>query len=279
MCLCSKVLQNMDLPDALGAAADIGYRAVELFGIERHLPPDSPPGRTKELAALLSRRGLEAASLCTYVGGFDALDDEGCAKQMEDFKRHLEQAEVLDAPWLRVNPTYLGYERPASQDEVKRFAEWTARCADLAAESGRGVCLENNLSMIGTVNGTIEVLNEIHRENVVVTYDPGNIIRIDRENFGRNAVRTLGDRIAILQVKQIDMSLTDLEDPKCFVFYDEGGVDYDEVYREIAGSSALKYLSVECHKPPGKGMSERDVAAREYELIRRHAGKYLESLV
>ena len=70
MCLCSKVLQNMDLADALVAAADIGYRAVELFGIEKHLPPGLPTARTKELAKLLSERGLEAASLCTYVGGF-----------------------------------------------------------------------------------------------------------------------------------------------------------------------------------------------------------------
>lgn len=278
MCLCSKVLQNMELSAAVRATAEIGYRAVELFAVKNHLMPDAPESKTRELKALLDDVGLEVASICSYVGGFGVKDDDACENEIETFKKQVQQANVLDASYVRVNPTYVGYERVPTEDERKRFAEWARKCADIAAENGRGICLENNLSMIATVKGTAEVLERIGRDNVVVSYDPGNIIRADRENYGRNAVAAFGDRIAILQVKQINMSLDNLQDPKCFVFYDEGGVDYSEIYEAIAGSDALKYISAECHKPPTEGMTERDVAAREYGLIREHAERYFGNL-
>ncbi|KPJ55771.1 MAG: hypothetical protein AMS16_03670 [Planctomycetes bacterium DG_58] len=278
MCLCSKVLQNMELFAAVRAAATIGYRAVELFALKNHLMPDAPESKTRELKALLDELGLEVASICSYVGGFGVKDDEACEHEIETFRKQLQQANILDASYVRVNPTYVGYQRVPTDDEKKRFAEWAAKCADIAAESRRGICLENNLSMIATVKGTAEVLERIGRDNVVVSYDPGNIIRADRENYGRNAVETLGNRIAILQVKQIDMSLDNLQDPKCFVFYDEGDVDYSEIYEAVAGSDALRYISAECHKPPTEGMTECDVAAREYQLIKQHAERYFGSL-
>ena len=278
MCLCSKVLQNMELFDAMRVTAEIGYRAAEIFGIKKHLPPDTAVQRTEELGRLLGDLGIEVASLCAYVGNFDTLDDAGCSKQMDDFKKHVEQAVVLDARWIRVNPTYLGYKRVATESEVRRFAEWAARCADIAAEARRGICLENNLSMIGTVRGTAAVLKHIGRENVAVSYDPGNIIRMDRENYGPRAIKTFGKRIAILQVKQVRMDLANLEDASVFVYYDEGDVDYSAIYRAVAGLESLKYISVECHKPAGTGMTERDVAVREYALIREHAEPYFEDI-
>ena len=278
MCLCSKLVQDMELFDAMHAAAEIGYRAVELFAVPKHLPVDTPPQRTRELAVLLGDVGIELASICAYVGGFDVKDDTACGQEIDKFRRHLAQADILDAPYIRVNPTYVGYASVPALDEKKRFAEWAGKCADLAAESGRGICLENNLNMIATVKGTADVIDLIDRENVVVSYDPGNIIRADRDNYGRNAIETFGDRIAILQVKQIDMSVESLEDPACFVFYDEGQVDYAQIYEAIAGSPALKYISAECHKPPQESMTERDVAAREYRLIREHAERYFADL-
>ena len=193
---------------------------------------------------------------------------------MEKFKKHVAQAEVLKAPWIRVNPTYVGYERVPSLDEKKRFAEWAAKCADLAAGAGCGIVLENNLNMVATLAGTVEVLDLIDRPNVKVSYDPGNIIRADKDNYGAKAVETLGDRIAILQVKQIDMSVTPLDDPKCFVYYDEGDVDYAQIFAAAAKVPAIEYISIECHKPPGEGMTETDVAAREYELVREHAAQF-----
>ncbi|HUW55069.1 MAG TPA: sugar phosphate isomerase/epimerase [Planctomycetota bacterium] len=278
MCLCSKVLQGMELTDAMRAAADIGYRAVELFAIKTHLMPDDPESKTKELKALNDDLGIELASICAYVGGFDVKDDAACGQEIEKFRRHLAQADILDARYIRVNPTYVGYERVPTPDEKKRFAEWAGKCADLADRSGRGICLENNLNMIATVRGTSEVLDLIGRTNVVVSYDPGNIIRADGNNYGRNAVRAFGDRIAILQVKQIDMTIEPLDDPACFVFYDEGHVDYSQIYEALADSDVLEYVSVECHKPPEEGMTERDVAAREYRLIREHARAYFDDL-
>ena len=122
------------------------------------------------------------------------------------------------------------------------------------------------------------MLDLIDRPNAKVSYDPGNIIRADRENYGRVAVEALGDRIGILQIKQIDMTLENLEDPACFVYYDEGHVDYSEIFEAAAAVPEMAYLSIECHKGPGEGMTEKDVAAREYRLVREHAGNYFRDL-
>lgn len=62
------------------------------------------------------------------------------------------------------------------------------------------------------------------------------------------------------------------------MFYDEGDVDYSEIYEAVRGARLLRYISVECHKPPDKGMTERDVAEREYRLIREHAEGYFDDL-
>ncbi len=276
--LCSKVLQNMELADAMRAAAEIGFRAVELFTLKKHLPPDSSPETVAGLKKLLGELNLELASLCAYVGNFDTKTDAECEAQMEVFKRHLEQANALDAPFIRVNPTYHGTKRNATPDEVKRFCEWAAKCADLAAGSGRGICLENNLSMIGTVAGTAEVLKGINRPNVVCSYDPGNIIRADKKNYAKHAIKTFAGRIAILQVKQVTLDVENLEDSSVFVYYDEGDVDYSIIYQALASSKSLRYISVECHRPPTEGMTEKDVAKREYDLIREHAKAYFKDL-
>jgi sugar phosphate isomerase/epimerase len=278
MCLCTKVLEHLDAPEALRTAAKIGYRAVELFGIKAHLPADTTEAGALELRRVKDDLGLEIATLCSYVGNFDVLDDAGCGRQYDDFKRYFGLANILGATWIRVNPKYLGFEREATGDEMKRFAEWCGKCADLAAVSDKGICLENNLSMIGTVAGTDQVLRLIGRKNVVVSYDPGNIIRADRENYGRNAVEMWGDRIAVLQVKQVRMDVPNLEDASVFTFYDEGHVNYDEVYGAVAPLKSLRFVSVECHRKPGEGMTEAGVAAREYELIKAHASKYIENL-
>ena len=52
MCLCTKVIQGLPLLDAIRAAADIGYGAIELFGTPNHLPVDTPDDSVKEAARL-----------------------------------------------------------------------------------------------------------------------------------------------------------------------------------------------------------------------------------
>ena len=123
MCLCSKVVMGLDLFDAMRTTADIGYKASELFAIANHLMPDDAESKTKELKALNDDLGLEIASICSYAGGYGVKDDAECEVEVETFKKQIEQAAILGAPWIRCNPTYVGYKRVPSLDEKKRFAE------------------------------------------------------------------------------------------------------------------------------------------------------------
>jgi len=185
LCLCSKILSKADLLGTIGKAHEIGYRGVELFGIDRHLPARIPVPAVRAAGNLAKQLGIEIVVLDAYVGEFETLPDADCVVQVDRFKRYLEMAVILDCALIRVNPKYLGHERTATDDEIRRFAEWTAKCADFAEPLGKDVVLENNLNMIATVAGTLRVLEAIGRDNVGLNYDPGNIYRVpDSERAG-----------------------------------------------------------------------------------------------
>ena len=243
-------------------AHEIGYRGVELFGIDRHLPPRTPIPAVRACGNLAKQLGVGIVVLDTYVGEFEAKADAECEAQIDLFKRYLEMAVVLDCALIRVNPKYLGHDRAATEEEMRRFAEWTRRCADLAEPLGKDVVLENNLSMIATVAGTLRVLEAVGRKNVGLNYDPGNIYRVD-DGYGEAAVAAFGDRIRNVQVKQCNR-----EGDRIDLLMEEGQVDYRKVFLALKAHGYRGYLSAECHRPADATMNEEAIARHEFEKIR-----------
>jgi len=262
LAICSKILAGSDLLGVITKAHEIGYQGVELFGIDRHLPVGLPIPAVRLCGNLAKQLGVAVVVLDTYVGEFEARDDARCETEVEHFKRYLEMAVILDCPMVRVNPRYLGWERKATDDEVKRFAEWTGRCADLAEPLGKEVVLENNLSMIGTLGGTLRVLEAVGRKNVGVNYDPGNLYRSDPD-YGAAAVKALGKRIMNVQVKQCDK-----EGDRIDLLMEEGKVDYRGVFAALREAGYTGHLSAECHRPADGLMGEEAIARHEFERIR-----------
>lgn len=261
LAVCSKLLSGLDLPAAITKAHEIGYKGIELFGIDRHLPAGIPIPEVRAAGNLTKQLGLEVVVLDTYVGEFEARDDAECEDQVELFKRYLEMAVVLDCSLVRLNPRYLGHGKKPTDAGIARFAEWTRRCADLAAPLGKDVVLENNLSMIATVEGTLRVLEAIDRPNVGLNYDPGNIYRVD-DGYADVAVAALGDRIRNVQVKQCDR-----DGDRIDLLMEEGKVDYLKVFAALKTVGYEGFLSAECHRPASPEMTEEHIARHEYERI------------
>jgi sugar phosphate isomerase/epimerase len=262
LCLCSKILSKTDLLGVITTAHGIGYRGVELFGIDRHLPARTPIPAVRACGNLAKQLGIGIVVLDTYVGEFEAKSDAECDEQVEVFKRYLEMAVILDCALLRVNPKYLGHGRAATDDEIRRFADWTAKCADLAEPLGKDVVLEHNLNMIATVAGTLRVLAAVGRGNVGLNYDPGNIYRVD-DGYAETAVAAFKDRIRNVQVKQCDR-----EGDRIDLLMEEGKVDYRKVFLALKTIGYQGYLSAECHRPADGLMGEEAIARHEFERIR-----------
>jgi sugar phosphate isomerase/epimerase len=267
LAICSKILSKSDLLSVITKAHEIGYQGVELFGIDRHLPVGLPIPAVRLCGNLAKQLGVAIVVLDTYVGEFETRSDAECEAQVEQFKRYLEMAVILDCPMIRVNPKYLGWERSATEDEIKRLAEWTAKCADLAEPLGKEVVLENNLNMISTLKGTLRVLDAIGRKNVGVNYDPGNLYRSDPD-YGAAAVRALGKRIMNVQVKQCDQ-----DGDRIDLLMEEGKVDYRGVFAALREAGYTGHLSAECHRPADAKMNEDEIARHEYAAIKALAGE------
>lgn len=261
--ICSKILQERPLEEAVREAGKIGYEGVEVFGVEKHLPPDTPPERAKKAAELASELGVEFVTLCTYVGGFDRKTDEECEKGLEDFRKYVELARLTGSTMIRVTPTYVGHDglESITEDEKKRFAEWTRRCAELARDERLRIVLENNISMIATVKGTVEVLELIDMENVGVNYDPGNIFRVD-DGYGWEAVKAFGERIFNVQIKDVRREGDDIH-----LLLGEGEVDYHSVVEALNAAAYEGFVTAECHREPDEKMSDVEIAEHEFEAI------------
>lgn len=261
--LCSKILQERSLDETIREAGRIGYEGMEVFGVARHLPPETDVERAGKAAGLAGELGVEFVTLCSYVGGFDKKSDEECEKEVENFCRYVELARVTGSTMIRVTPAYVGHEGVGAiaEDEKKRFAEWTRRCAELAREHELRIVLENNLSMIATVKGTVEVLELIGADNVGVNYDPGNIFRVD-EGYGWEAVKAFGERIFNVQIKDVRKEGDDIR-----LLLGEGDIAYRSVIEALNTAAYEGFVTAECHREPDDAMSDIDIAEHEFEAI------------
>ena len=261
--LCSKILQERPLEEAIREAGRIGYEGMEVFGVAKHLPPNADVEGARKAAGLARELGVEFVTLCSYVGGFDRKSDEECEKELEKFGRYVELARATGSTMIRVTPTFVGHEglKTIAEEEKKRFAEWTRRCAELARERKLRIVLENNISMIATVKGTVEVLELIDMENVGVNYDPGNIFRVD-DGYGWEAVKAFGERIFNVQIKDVRREGDDIH-----LLLGEGEVDYHSVVEALNAAAYEGFVTAECHREPDEKMSDVEIAEHEFEAI------------
>jgi hydroxypyruvate isomerase len=135
----SYLFTELPFLDRFEAASKFGFRAVE-FSYAYDVP-------VRELAARLDGNGLSLALLNTPAGDISAGDlglavIPGRERELEAaFSRALEYAEALDVPLIH----FLA-GKPARGSDVRAtdalFLKNIIRAADLAAQSGRAICLE-----------------------------------------------------------------------------------------------------------------------------------------
>ncbi len=262
--ICSKILQDYEISEAVSIAAEIGYEGMEVFGVERHLPPDVSEKTVSSLAGQLRNVGMECVTLCTYVGQFSQKSDDECLQEVEDFRRYLDIAEELECDMIRVQPG--GPPEPASarEDHWIRGAHYLRECCDLALTRDLGVVMENNFGLTATVDATLEMIARVDMPNLGVNYDPGNLYRLDRY-YSIEALARFGELVWNVQVKDCyrDDQVDDYQ-----LLLGEGEVDYAAIFAWLHDIDYDGHVSAESHKEPTDDLSPADIAQHEYEAIR-----------
>jgi len=265
LAICTKMLQDYEMEEAVNITADIGYEGLEIFGVPRHLPHDVSNEKVEALATQLSRLGMEAVTLCTYVGMFSQKSDDECLQEVEKFRRYLDIAEALECDMIRVQPGGPPKPSEAREDHWARAAHYEQVCCDLALSYDIAVVIENNFGLSATVDSTLEMIARVDRPNFGINYDPGNLYRL-AEYHGPEALARFGELTWNVQVKDCykDDQMDDYQR-----LLGEGAVDYELIVAWLADAEYDGYLSAECHREPDEEMSAEDIARHEFEAIKK----------
>lgn len=292
--LSTKVVQDRPIREAAEIASQVGYTGLEIFGVLNHLPLDTTVERGREYRRLFDDLGLRTITICSYVGGFAEGSDAEAEREIAAFRHYLALADVLGCSMVRLWGDRLGRSIVQPRDDhFSRAAHYLARCADLAAESGARVLLENHLAMTISVDMTLRLLRAIDRPNVVVNFDPGNMY-LAGEACGTAETLRLRPHIGNVQVKEVARGVASTAaqsghptSPATIdatlsrggtyeVLLGEGTLDHLAYLRPLAATSYDGFYMVECHRTPDAAWPSDRIAAYEHralsELLDRATG-------
>lgn len=262
--ICSKILREYELSEAVNIAAEIGYEGIEIFGVERHLPAATPMEKIYRLAAQMRNVGIEAVTLRTDLGGFSQKSDDQCLEEVEVFRRYLDMAEELECELIGVRPGGPPVPAAAREDHRDRAAHYLRACCDLALSRDIAVVLQNNFGLSATVDSALDLIARVDMPNLGVNYDPGNLYRMDRY-YGIEALARFGERVWNVQVKDCyhDETTDDYR-----LLLGEGEVDYRSIFTRLQENEYDGHVSAECHREPDAQLNAVDIARHEYQAIR-----------
>jgi sugar phosphate isomerase/epimerase len=273
--LFSKVLAERPLEEAIERTAEIGYDGIEFMGRDPHLSADTSHERARELKAHVDRCGLDVPCIATYCGGYVEGAEREHRAALEKLERLLELAEIFDCEILRHGPSGTSPWKSTDED-FEVAARWMQEAADLAAEYDKTLGIEIHAQKLAeTTDSTLRLLELIDRDNVGAILDSGNMYLVDEE-YGREAVKRLGDSLVHLHVKDEapgedpdhpdTFSITREDGPVRFraSAMGEGEVEHDRLFAALAEAGYDGYVTAEAgvsfEEPDG------DIAIAEQEL-------------
>ena len=270
--LCTRMLEDRRLEDAIQIAAEAGYDGVELMGRVPHLPPETSMARVRELRRRIADRGLTVSCLATYTGGYSQLEEADCQQQLEQLQRFAEMATELSCPLVRV---WAGGPEPeqAAATHWQRAAEGLQRAAEIAASYGVHLGLELHYGYLHRdLPGICRLLQLIGRPEVGVIYDPANLY-VAGTDYGPAVVRRLGRHILHVHVKdsvRTDAAGPGVMGPPPYLYRSQplgqGMVDYSPILAALREIGYTGYLSSEARLPLG---DSRALAEHERQTMAR----------
>lgn len=252
------VFNKRSIQQAMRLSKELGYEAIELWGMEPHISADTTRERAEEIKELAGELDLDLAGIGAYLGSFSTLSDAECENQVEELKKYFTVMDWLGCSLIRVAPG--GPNAFLAQDyHYAKAASWMQKCGDLAEEHNVRLAMEiHNGSLIETVEGAERLLAMINRENVGVIHDAGNMY-ITGTDYGEESVQRLGKKIFHVHVKD-ELRIDDENLPGSFrnltangneLFQQQmlgkGGVDHLPLFKALKKIGYSGYLSTECH--------------------------------
>jgi sugar phosphate isomerase/epimerase len=165
---------KLDLSGFIQRAADLGYPAVELMAKRPHLSPlDWDDSRLLDLKSLAAGLGVEIASLAAYTDFTMSAAAEVPQLEMQYgyVKSVAHMARILGARIVRVFTGYTTDEESYAPD-WQRCVEAVRACAQMAADEGVILGLQNHHDTGVSCEAYVEFLNDVNHPNCRAMFDP-----------------------------------------------------------------------------------------------------------
>ncbi|NSW89263.1 MAG: 5-deoxy-glucuronate isomerase [Firmicutes bacterium] len=284
--LSGQMFDNYTIWDHLMAAADFGYKSVELRST--HVNPSCNKEELDKIKEFLLMKKLKVGCLSCFTGNYGLLTDAECIGAFNVFKEYIKLAVFFESEMIRVWPAW--QESSAAPPEIwERAAKWMKKSCEYAAEYGKKLVMEmHHGTLCDSVDSSLKLLNMINCDNVGVTLDPVNLYQVPAD-YSYESIKKLGSKIFNVHIKDI-IELPSDSYPYCFKYsyyvqhigrftkvippknkqerffshrrINHGGIDWREVLTALKKINYTGYLIVEsvCENnkdmPSGRKLAE-----------------------
>jgi sugar phosphate isomerase/epimerase len=241
-------------------AKDNGYAALCMRASQAGTHSD--PEVVNQISTEIHAAGLDVSMVTGDF--FVPQNDEHGPDGLRNITPYLDLAEAFGADLIRVC-------MKKAED-----IEWAGKAADQAKERGIRLAHQaHNASLFETVESSVDVLKKVGRENFGIIYEPANWF-IAGEDYGRNGILAVQDHIFNVYVQnhrlnpEGEATLKNWKHGTVGVdhigLWDEGGVDFEEVFETLHGIDYHGYVTV--HQAFEGVMSVEDAIRRSYAYLR-----------
>ena len=206
--LFGRLFPDAGMEELVDLAAQVGYGGVDvrcdapLPGGGTVLPPETSPGRLREIKQRLDDNGLVLSCLYTWTGAYLRRKIQAeRQQQVDELARRIDLALALGCTLLQHGPG--GNSRTASDADFEEAARWLRQAGEIARTRGVRLAMEGGENMCESAASTQRLFDLIGPElagTIGVIYDPANMLTRGTAS-GPDAVRQLFGRIFQVHVK------------------------------------------------------------------------------
>lgn len=261
---------KLDLPAFIQRAGDLGYPAVELMAKRPHLSPlDWDDSSLLELKRNAANLGVEIATLGAY-NDFTlraAAEVPQLEMQYGYVRSVARMARILGARIVRVFTGYTTDEQSYAPD-WQRCVEAVRTCAQLAADEGVILGVQNHHDTGVSCEAYVEFLNDVNHPNCRAMFDPWSPALHGEDLYmwarllaPRMVQTTLADYVKIKRYKYLSglVNYTPLPEMVRAVPLGEGFIGLSEFFRGLRDGGFEGYVAYEMCSPLRGGGAETNL--------------------
>lgn len=261
-------IKKAPLEERLEIAKEQGFKCghLALSKVISEFPTDNAaltPGLAMHLRKLFAKYDQDIAVLGCYLNLTNP-NEETMKKTYARYFSNIRFASLLGAGVVgtetgAVNEEYKFEERNHSEEALKTFIERVKPVVKCAEDFGVIFAIEPVYKhIVCNPKRARRVLDEIGSPNLQIIFDPVNLLDTcnyeNREEIFAEAIDLLGDDIAMLHLKDFEVTDTGLKSVACGT----GEMDYENILRFVKKKKPFMHATLENTVP------ENAVWAREY---------------